>query len=232
MHTSHRGLAMIESFEGFSAVQYDDGTGTMTIGYGTTAADISPLPTRCTRAQAEGWLAVHLQSKYEPSVNQLGVSLNQNQFDALVSLAYNVGPAVFGDSIGQHLHARSFQAASADFMLYVHAGGRVLQGLVNRRRAERQLFDTPWVPADPHHYLWFDNTLRAFGRERRLVIEYDRWRAQQTSHKHPHRLRLGWLRFRLRLAAGRLRRLGQLALFHRGWRRRELELRASGHRVV
>jgi GH24 family phage-related lysozyme (muramidase) len=153
VHISERGIRLIESFEGFSASRYDDGTGVMTIGYGTTAADIDPLPTYCTRAQAEGWLRQKLTSKYEPAVNGLGVPLNQNQFDALVSLVYNCGPGAMQWQIGLDLRARRYTAAANDSMRYVYAGGRVLQGLVNRRRAERALFLTAPAPTpgpDPY----------------------------------------------------------------------------------
>jgi len=143
MNTSKRGLLLIEAFEGFRPDRYLDAVGVPTIGYGTTAADVHPLPAHCTRDQAERWLADNVARKYEPAVRALNVPLNQNQFDALVSLAYNLGPGVFQWDIGTHLRARDYRAASADFMHYVHAGGRVLQGLVNRRAAERRLFDTP-----------------------------------------------------------------------------------------
>lgn len=149
MHTSEAGLKLIENFEGFVDHIYDDGTGVLTVGYGTTSADIHPLPTHVTRAQAEQLLVRELASKYEPAVNGVGVPLNQNQFDALVSLAYNCGPGIVSDAyqIGRDLRARNYSAASADFMHYVVAGGRVLQGLVNRRTAERSLFNKP--VADP-----------------------------------------------------------------------------------
>ena len=143
MRTSKRGLELIEQFEGFRANRYLDAVGVPTIGFGTTAADVRPLPATCNRAQAEAWLADNVARKYEPAVRALGVPLNQNQFDALVSLAYNLGPGVFGWQIGTDLRKRDYKAASADFMHYVYAGGRKLQGLVNRRAAERRLFDTP-----------------------------------------------------------------------------------------
>lgn len=149
MHTSGHGIYLIESFEGFSSVQYDDGVGVMTIGYGTTAADISPLPRSCTREQAEQWLRTKLQQKYEPAVNALNVPLNRNQFDALVSLAYNCGPGSMQWQIGRDLRARNYRAAADDFLHYVYAGGRILQGLVNRRRSERALFLTPVNPPRP-----------------------------------------------------------------------------------
>lgn len=143
MHISETGLRLIERFEGFVPHQYNDGTGVMTIGYGTTSADVSPLPTFLSQQQAEQLLREKLAQKYEPAVNDLGVPLTQNQFDALVSLAYNCGPGAMQWQIGRELRARNYAAAADCFGHYVFAGGRVLQGLVNRRAAERALFVTP-----------------------------------------------------------------------------------------
>lgn len=53
MHTSENGLRLIEGFEAFRPYQYNDGAGVMTIGFGTTSADVSPLPTSLSRADAE-----------------------------------------------------------------------------------------------------------------------------------------------------------------------------------
>jgi len=143
MKTSANGIRLIEQFEGFRANRYRDSVGVLTIGFGTTAADIGTVPATCTRQQAEKWLKDHLASKYEPAVNGLRVPLNQNQFDALVSLVYNCGPGAMQWQIGRDLRAHNYKAASADFPRYVYAGGHVIQGLVNRRAAERRLFDTP-----------------------------------------------------------------------------------------
>lgn len=150
MNISERGLKLIEEFEGFSAVRYNDGTGVMTIGFGTTSAD-GPLPARVTRAQAEALLRNNLRRRYEPAINGLGIPLNQNQYDALCSLAYNCGPGIVSDAyqIGRDLRARNYAAAAEDFLHYEFAGGRRLQGLVNRREAEKRLFLTPVAAPKP-----------------------------------------------------------------------------------
>lgn len=173
MHTSEDGLRLIEEFEGFRPYQYNDGTGVMTIGFGTTSADVSPLPTFLSRSEAEQLLRDKLAKKYEPAVNGLGVPLNQNQFDALVSLVYNCGPGAMQWQIGQELRARHYAAAADCFGRYVYAGGRALQGLVNRRASERALFLTPagrgsvspvnTTPADPYA-MFMDITFR-FSRQ-------------------------------------------------------------------
>jgi GH24 family phage-related lysozyme (muramidase) len=149
MHVSENGLHMIERFEGFVDHQYNDGTGVMTVGYGTTSADISPLPRFLTQAQAEQLLRQKLAHKYEPAVDALNVPLTQNEFDALVSLTYNCGPGAMQWQIGRELRARNYAAAADCFGRYVVAGGRVLRGLVTRRAAERALFLTPATSNQP-----------------------------------------------------------------------------------
>jgi lysozyme len=149
MHISEHGIQMIERFEGFVDHQYNDGTGVMTIGYGTTSADVSPLPNHLSQSQAEQLLREKLARKYEPAVNGLGVPLNQNEFDALVSLTYNCGPGAMQWQIGRDLRARNYSGAADCFGRYVMAGGRVMAGLVARRAAERALFLTPAGSADP-----------------------------------------------------------------------------------
>jgi lysozyme len=67
--------------------------------------------------------------------------LTQNQFDALVSFAFNLGLGVFQRStLRQKVNRREYKAAAEEFLKYVKAGGRVLKGLVRRRTAERALF--------------------------------------------------------------------------------------------
>lgn len=255
MNTSPNGLHLIEEFEGFVDHQYRDSVGVPTIGFGTTAADISPLPLTCTRAQAEQWLVGHLASKYEPAINGLGVPLNQNQFDALVSLAYNCGPGVVDWQIGRDLRARNYAAASGDFMHYVFAGGQVLQGLVNRRAAERHLFDTPASPPppppDPHHYSRYDTTKRTLldGKsELDIVKRYDVLRAEQGLIHHPHNAELAALRAQCRRAAARVyyeshhpehapspawgAERPTWGFAHRGWRFQQLRHRYKGARVA
>lgn len=174
MRTSQRGVDLIKQFEGFRANRYLDSVGVPTIGYGTTAAVVKPLPATCTREQAESWLRTGLAKSYEPAVNAIinaGVPLNSNQFDALVSFAYNLGPGALGtgSTMGQRLRAHDYRGASAAFMLYVNAGGRPLQGLINRRAAERKLFDTPVkdqpapAPAKPEPPLLEDDDGEATG---------------------------------------------------------------------
>ncbi|WP_279232844.1 glycoside hydrolase family protein [Periweissella cryptocerci] len=74
----------------------------------------------------------------------INVPLNQNQFDSLVSFHFNLGPAILHNSLLlKYLNARQWQQAAAEMQRYKFAGGVVLQGLANRRRAETALFLKP-----------------------------------------------------------------------------------------
>lgn len=239
MHISEKGVELIKRFEGLSLKRYLDSVGVPTIGFGTTERDLGhPVPESCTSAQAEGWLRDGMAKHYEPAINALGVPLNQNQFDALCSLVYNCGPGVMSGSIGRDLRAKRYNSAAQDFGLYVMAGGQRLQGLVNRRNAERDLFVTPWIDPDPHHYLWLDNTRRHLGgkrvgSERGLVEEYDRKRKRWKVFRG----RLGVLRDDMGILAGRLETVmhddpANADADHKPWRHAGLVGRADGRRYV
>lgn len=184
-HITERGLRLIESFEGYSGTRYFDSVGVATIGYGTTAAVIGSVPATCTRLQAEGWLRLGLERDYEPAIRALGVPLNPNQFDALCSFVYNLGPGSMEWDVGRLLRARDYTGAANAMLQYDHAGGMVLAGLTRRREAERALFLTPWSAPKSYHYERY-----AKGFERTAVERFDHWRERQTSKHHPHR---AWL---------------------------------------
>jgi lysozyme len=248
MQIDNAGVLLIQRFEGLRLTRYLDSVGVPTIGFGTTEGDLGhPVPFSCTYAQAVDWLKAGLARTYTPPIDEMirqGVPINQNQYDALASLSYNVGPGVFGWNIGDALRAHDFVAASADFLHYDLAGGHVLEGLVVRREAERALFDTPVkaekppAPADPHHYRWLDDTVRDFGRgrhgsERGLVEEYDRRRP----HPRRHVLRLEVLRDDMHYLADRLDTVMREHPRDNGperreWRRGQLAGRAADRRYV
>lgn len=80
--------------------------------------------------------------KFEAAVNKVTVALNQNQFDALVSLTYNIGTGAFASStLLKKLNAGDYKGAAAQFDVWNKAGGKRMQGLVNRRSTERKLFE-------------------------------------------------------------------------------------------
>ncbi|MGH2878959.1 MAG: glycoside hydrolase family protein [Solirubrobacteraceae bacterium] len=143
-HISTRGLHLIEGFEGWSSCPYwDSYGGVWTRGYGETEG-ISGGSACISRAQGELKLRLLVEARYEWALRGLGVSLNQNQWDALCSFVWNLGAGIFqGTSVGADLRVRNWQGAASSMLQYVHAGGVVLAGLVTRRRAEVALFLAP-----------------------------------------------------------------------------------------
>ena len=142
---SAAGINLICSFEGLKLKAYDDGVGVWTIGFGTTVypnGNKIKKGDTCTEAQAKAYMA-HYLKKFELAVNNgVTVPINQNQFDALVSLAYNIGIKAFTNStLLKKLNVGDIRGASAQFEVWNKDNGRVVQGLVNRRAVERKLFE-------------------------------------------------------------------------------------------
>jgi lysozyme len=153
MKTSSKGIALIKRFEGNRLEAYKDLVGVWTIGYGHTSMAGAPKVEpgmKITQAEAEDILIRDLV-KYETGVSKALTKVpTQNQFDAMVSLCYNIGPAAFAkSSIVRHFNAGNVEAAANSFLLWKKAGGKVIQGLVNRRSAERELFLSKSEPAPP-----------------------------------------------------------------------------------
>lgn len=145
LQVSPQGRELICSFEGLALTAYDDGTGCWTIGYGTTRyPDQTPVKAfdTCSVQQANSYMQHDLQ-KFENAVTQsVKVLLNQNQFDALVSLSYNIGINAFKNStLLRYLNAADYQNAAQQFDVWVYANGKRMQGLINRRAVERALFE-------------------------------------------------------------------------------------------
>ena len=139
MKTSLEGIDLIKRFEGLRLTAYLCPAGIPTIGYGQTGPDIK-LGMTISEAQAEALLANALV-KYEQAVEKYAGKAHQNQFDAMVSLCYNIGVGNFSKSSVARLHkAGQYTGAAAAFLLWNKAGGKILAGLVNRRKAERNLY--------------------------------------------------------------------------------------------
>ena len=144
MSVSNKGVDLICEFEGKRLVAYDDGVGIWTIGFGTikypNGVRVKKGDT-CTLDQAKEYMR-HDLIEFEHTVNSsVKVPLNQNQFDALVSLAYNIGSNAFKSStLVKKLNAGDYQGAADQFNAWVNAGGKRMQGLVNRRDREKLLF--------------------------------------------------------------------------------------------
>jgi lysozyme len=140
---SENGLAVIKRWEGFSAKAYKDLVGVWTIGYGITDPSHAFEGNTITREFAEQLLIQHV-AQDEISCRQLiKVPLSQPQWDAVVSLCYNIGPGAFARStLLRKLNQSDFTGAYAEFPRWNRAGGKVVQGLVNRRKEEAGMFLT------------------------------------------------------------------------------------------
>mgnify|MGYP006055735879 FL=1 len=144
MKTNLAGIELIKAWEGLRTTAYQDSVGVWTIGYGHTSMAGEPKVTpgmRITPDQATAILANDL-GKYESAVSSaLKRTPTGNQFAAMVSLCFNVGPGNFlKSSVLTRFNAGDMQGAADAFLMWNKAGGKVLQGLVNRREAERKLF--------------------------------------------------------------------------------------------
>ena len=112
--------------------------GVWTIGFGRTH-DVRPDDT-CTLEQAELWLTEDILSERLPIIRRLVlVPLSDNEICALVSFCYNLGNGAFARS-SLLRQINKGEDVRAEFMKYVHAGGKVMSGLVRRRQAEADLF--------------------------------------------------------------------------------------------
>ena len=138
MKTGNAGLNLIKQFEGCRLTAYKCPAGVWTIGYGHTAGVISGQT--ITQEEADKMLVCDVE-KYERKVNKYyeRYRFNQNEFDALVSFAFNIGSIDQLTANG----TRSRAVIAEKILLYNKAGGKVLNGLKRRREAERVLFLTP-----------------------------------------------------------------------------------------
>lgn len=136
------GEAIGHEFEALSLVAYPDPGSKdglpWTIGYGHTKGVKKGLT--CTRAQAEQWFREDV-SWAEDAVNAMRVSLTQGEFDALVLFVFNIGEGAFAQStMRKLLIAGDKIAAKAQFKRWNKNDGKVMLGLVRRRRAEEERF--------------------------------------------------------------------------------------------
>jgi Phage-related lysozyme (muraminidase) len=133
------GLALVKCFEGRKLRAYRCPAGVWTVGYGSTGPHVKPGMV-ITEQRAEALLHEDL-SRFEAAVDRAAPGATQNQFDAMVSLAFNIGIDAFNRSTVLRKHkAKDFEGASAAFAMWNKAGGKVVAGLVRRRAAEADLY--------------------------------------------------------------------------------------------
>jgi GH24 family phage-related lysozyme (muramidase) len=141
MKISKEGLALIQKFEGLRLDAYYDVVGVLTIGYGHTGSDVTP-DLKISKEEALELLKRDCESAEQCVNSFVNTKLNQNEFDALVSFIYNLGPTAFVRSTLLKLlnEGASRSVVAAEFTRWVRADGKVLPGLVSRRNAEKDLF--------------------------------------------------------------------------------------------
>lgn len=138
------GLALIKRNEGCRLKTYLDSVSIPTIGYGHTGPEVH-LGLVITQAQADELLRQDL-NKFEEGVADLleDAPTGDNQYAAMICLAYNIGLGNFDKSSVLRLHKQGRFAMAADaFLMWNKAGGKVLTGLTRRRGEERALYLTP-----------------------------------------------------------------------------------------
>lgn len=134
--TSAAGRQALEGEEGCPLQAYRDSVGVWTIGFGNTGPDVRPGLV-WTQAQADDALTRRLANEFEPAVNTCKVALNQGQYDACVSLCYNIGTGGFlGSTLLRKLNAGDYAGASAEFPKWC-----IPSELLGRRLRERAMFD-------------------------------------------------------------------------------------------
>jgi len=145
MKISEKGLQLIKDLEGFRGAPYLDGGGVPTIGYGATHYLDNKRVTLDDKFISEkdaDLLLRRMVPVYEREVqNLVKVPLNQNQYDAVVSFVYNIGGDQFLKSTFlKKLNSEDYSGAANEFPKWKFDNGIVIQGLVNRRKIEQDLF--------------------------------------------------------------------------------------------
>lgn len=136
MKISKKGLDLIKSFEGCKLTAYKalPSEKYYTIGWGHNGPDVKPGMV-ISNAQADAYLIADLV-RFEKAVNNTGLNLNQNQFDSLTSFAYNCGEG----NLKKLVRNRNLSQIADAILLYNKSGGKVIEGLARRRKAEHSLF--------------------------------------------------------------------------------------------
>lgn len=145
--TSVNGRQLIRQREGERFTAYQDSIGVWTIGVGHTAAAGLPHPVKgmtITPQQSDAILSDDLKEFEDVVHAAIKVPMTQNEFDALVSLALNIGGGNFSKStLVKKINSLNKAEAADQFLVWNKAGGKVLAGLTTRRKSERKQFLTP-----------------------------------------------------------------------------------------
>ncbi|MFA5301000.1 MAG: lysozyme [Lutibacter sp.] len=134
-------IDLIKSQEGFKTKAYKCPAGLWTIGYGHTRG--VKLGDRITEEKASELLYFEINDRFAHELDELGLQLNQNQFNALISFVYNIGITKF---LKSKLYAAIKENPNNEIRIkklwnqWTYAGGKKLNGLVNRRKLELELY--------------------------------------------------------------------------------------------
>ena len=140
MQINERGLALIKEFEGCRLDAYLCPAGVPTIGYGITKG--VKLGQHISQGEADEMLLEEVENFALGVEKLIGTAkTSENQFSAMVALAYNIGLGAFGGStvLKRHKIGNPVGAANA-FLMWTKGGGKILPGLMRRREAERKLY--------------------------------------------------------------------------------------------
>ncbi len=144
MHNLHKALTVIKFYEGCKLQAYQDVAGVWTIGYGSTWMFNRPAcaSDRTTQKETADQLIEDATTPARAIQKLLRVDVTENEFCAMVSLAYNIGMGNFKNSTLLKLlnDKASSGMVAAEFLRWNKAGGNVVNGLNTRRRHERDLF--------------------------------------------------------------------------------------------
>lgn len=144
MKMSPKGRQLLTAREGNVLTAYQDGGGVWTIGVGHTAAAGLPKPVKGMKISAIESDAILSRDlgQYERAVDEaVQIVLNQNEFDALVSLCFNIGIGAFRKStLVKRLNAGNRKAAAEQFLVWNKDNGKTIRGLTTRREGERAQF--------------------------------------------------------------------------------------------
>ena len=140
MQPSQACIDLVKSSEGCRLTAYRDGGGRLTIGWGHTAG-VSDGQT-ITQDEADSMLVDDIDAAAEQVAALVTVPLTQGQFDACSDFLFNLGAGRFGGStLLRLLNQGNYQGAANQFQYWIYDAGKVEQGLVTRRAAERVLFE-------------------------------------------------------------------------------------------
>ena len=141
MKISQEGLSLIKKFEGLRLKAYKCSANVLTIGYGHTGGVKETY--KITLEEADSLLKKDIAKFEEYVSDNVMVKLNQSQFDALVAWTFNLGPGNLREStMLKKLNSEDYASVPSEMKRWNKAGGKTLDGLIRRRKAESLLFES------------------------------------------------------------------------------------------